>query len=136
MGGKDMQTIKFYTPLTVRCEPDSTLGENYGGEYIDMHEYVDIPSSEAVYYKDEILAAIEKMNLPDERDRGLMVYFHGDQAVAQKVYSAHPTVEEYEGELWGVMEVKLRGRLTEAETEVLTDFTEPADDPASPDDRR
>jgi len=122
MGGKDMQTIKFYTPLTVRCEPDSTLGENYGGEYIDMHEYVDIPSSEAVYYKDEILAAIEKMNLPDERDRGLMVYFHGDQAVAQKVYSAHPTVEEYEGELWGVMEVKLRGRLTEAETEVLTDF--------------
>ena len=131
-----MQTIKFYSPLTVRCEPSSTLGENYGGEYIDMHEYVDIPSSEAVYYKDEILAAIEKMNLPDERDRGLMVYFHGDQAVAQKVYSAHPTVEEYEGELWGVMEVKLRGRLTEAETEVLTDFTEPADDPASPDDRR
>ena len=87
-----------------------------------MHEYVDIPSSAAVYYKDEILAAIEKMNLPDERDRGLMVYFHGDQAVAQKVYSAHPTVEEYEGELWGVMEVKLRGRLTEAETKTLTDF--------------
>ena len=43
-----MQTIKFYSPLAVRCEPDSTLGENYGGEYVDMHEYVDIPSSKAV----------------------------------------------------------------------------------------
>lgn len=117
-----MQTIKFYSPLFVRCEPDSTLGENYGGEYIDMYEYVDIPSSEAVYYQEEVLAAIENAKLPDESDRGLMVYFHGDQAVAQKVYSAHPTVEEYEGELWGVMEVKLRGRLTEAETNILTDY--------------
>gem|GEM_PF-186768 len=99
-----------------------TAKELYGGEYVDMHEYVDIPSSEAVNYKDEILAAIERENLPDERDRGLMVYFHGVQAVAQKVYSAHPTVEEYEGELWGVMEVKLRGRLTEAETKILTDY--------------
>ena len=115
-----MKTIKFYSPLNVKCEPDSALGENYGGDFISMHEYVEIPSSVAVYYKDEILAAIRKRE--PASGRGLMEYLHGDQTVDRKVYSAYPTVEEYQGELWGVMEVGLRGRLTDAETKILTEY--------------
>lgn len=40
----------------------------------------ELTSSEAVYYMDEILQAIEKEKLPNEGDRGLMVYFDEDKA--------------------------------------------------------
>ena len=71
---------------------------------------------------DEILAAIEKEKLPSEGDRGLMVYFYDDQELSEKIYSLHPTVEEWNGKLWGVMVAEVYGELTEAETAKLLDF--------------
>jgi len=111
------QTLKFFSPLSITLYPS----HEYGGCGAD-----DLPEElsplEAVYYMDEILAAIEKEKLPSEDDRGLMVYFYDDQALSEKIYSLHPTVEEWNGKLWGVMIAEVYGELTEVETAKLLDF--------------
>ncbi len=89
-----MQTLKFFSPLFVKIYPSYEYGK-CGAD--DMLE--ELSPAEALYYMDEILQAIEKEKLPDEGQRGLMVYFDRDKVLAEKVYSAHPTVEEYNGEL-------------------------------------
>ncbi|RJQ40422.1 MAG: hypothetical protein C4550_03615 [Nitrospiraceae bacterium] len=114
---KDKQTIKFFSPLTIFTYPSYEYGE-CGTD--DLPE--ELSSSEAMCYRDEILAAIEKEKLPSEGDRGLMVYFNEDKSLAQKVYSLHPTVEEWNGELWGVMVAEVYSELTEVEAAMLTDF--------------
>lgn len=111
------QTVKFFSPLSITAYPSHEYGE-CGAD--DLPE--ELSPSEAVYYMDEILAAIEKEKLPSEGDRGLMVYFCDDQALSEKIYSLHPTVEEWNGKLWGVMVAEVYGKLTEAETAKLLDF--------------
>lgn len=111
------QTIKFFSPLSITVYPSHEYG---GCGADDLPE--ELTPSEAVYYMDEILAAIEKEKLPSEGDRGLMVYFYDDQELSEKVYSLHPTVEEWNGKLWGVMVAEAYGELTEAETAKLLDF--------------
>lgn len=111
------QTVKFFSPLSITTYPSHEYGECGAG---DLPE--ELSPSEAVYYMDEILSAIEKEKLPSEGDRGLMVYFYDDQALSEKIYSLHPTVEEWNGKLWGVMVAEVYGELTEAETDKLLDF--------------
>ena len=88
------QTLKFFSPLSITTYPSHEYGGCGTG---DLPE--ELSPSEAVYYMDEILAAIEKEKLPSEGDRGLMVYFYDDQELSQKIYSLHPTVEEWNGKL-------------------------------------
>ena len=111
------QTVKFFSPLSITTYPSHEYGECGAG---DLPE--ELSPSEAVYCMDEILSAIEKEKLPSEGDRGLMVYFYDDQALSEKIYSLHPTVEEWNGKLWGVMVAEVYGELTEAETDKLLDF--------------
>ena len=106
----EIQTIKFYSPLFVKTsEPHS-------------YDMCDLSSSDALQYIDEILTAIEKEKLPSEGRKGLMTYFDRDEALAKKVHSANPTVDEYKGELWGVMVTEVSGKLTESEIKTLTDY--------------
>jgi len=111
------QTVKFFSPLSITTYPSHEYGECGAG---DLPE--ELSPSEAVYYMDEILSAIEKEKLPSEGDRGLMVYFYDDQELSQKIYSFHPTVEEWNGKLWGVMVAEVYGELIEAETAKLLGF--------------
>ncbi|WP_283608510.1 hypothetical protein [Faecalispora anaeroviscerum] len=114
----EKQTVKFFSPLKITTYHPYEYG---GCSADDLPE--EIPSSEAVRYMDEILAAIEKEKLPNEGNRGLMVYFDKDKALVQKVYGLNPTVEEWNGELWGVMEAEVYGKLTKAETAELVEFS-------------
>lgn len=114
---REKQTIKFFSPLSITIDNPYEYDEYEGNDLTE-----EVSSSDAVSYMDEILAAIEKEKLPSEGDRGLMVYFYGDEALAEKIYSLHPTVEEWNGKLWGVMVAEVYGELTEAETTELTDF--------------
>ena len=43
-------------------------------------------------------------------------------ALAEKVSSLHPTIEEWDGELWGVMVAEVHGELTEAETDMMISY--------------
>ena len=62
----------------------------------------------------------EKEKLPDEGERGLAVYLNDD--LSQKVHSINPTVEEWNGELWGVTEVQTHGSLSAPELVELTEW--------------
>lgn len=81
---------------------------------------MDLTASEVLEYEDEILALIQKERLPSEGDRGLAVYLDDD--LSRKVYSINPSVEEWNGELWGVTEVQAHGELSPSELAELTDW--------------
>lgn len=74
----------------------------------------------ALEYEDAILDRIEKEKLPDEGERGLAVYL--DDNLSRKVHSINPSVEEWNGELWGVTEVQTHGTLSPSELAELTDW--------------
>lgn len=112
-----LHTLRFFSPLTITTYHPYEYG---GCDTDDPPE--ELSPSEAVRYIDEILAAIEKEKLPGEVGRGLMAYFHEDEALAKKIYRLHPTVEEWNGELWGVMVAEVYGELTKVETDMLTDY--------------
>lgn len=113
----DIRTVRFFSPLEMDhyrydCEKGvseypTRLDGFYGAEF----EYV-------------INAAIEKENDALDADRGLMKYYCENDSIGEKVISAFPTTEEFDNTLWGVMECKVRGALTKAETELLKDYFE------------
>ena len=83
----------------------------------------EITPAKAVAYEDEILAAIAKENRSFENDRGLAEYIYTD-ALKEKVHSIYPSVEVWNGELWGVMTAGVTDTLSEAETSELLSFIE------------
>lgn len=107
-----IQTLKLYMPLTV-----TTYERNEWGDLED--EPVELDNRTALAYEDHILAAILKERTPDEAERGLMEYYHGDDSVNQKVQSYVFTVEQVNGRLMGVAECRVKGELTDEELERL-----------------
>ena len=78
--------------------------------------------SDLVQYLEIIEEAIERERCEGEEARGLMHYFDESREVAAKVVSAHPKVADVDGELYGVLECKIREPLTEEEIKILKDF--------------
>ena len=78
--------------------------------------------SDLVQYLEIIEEAIEREKCEGEEARGLMHYFDESREVAAKVVSAHPKVADVDGELYGVLECKIREPLTEEEIKILKDF--------------
>ena len=101
--------VKFYCPLKVVWDMD----------YEDNEVY---PEDAADYY-DNIKQALAEDEMPEERDRGLMYWYHdqGD-GVDDKVYSARMDIEVYEGELVGVITAKIVGDLTDDEMRTFKDY--------------
>ena len=69
-------------------------------------------------YREDILSLIEREHLDTEGDRGLAVYLD-NVLLGRKVYGMKPTVEVWEGELWGVLEVQTHGKLSAGEMKEL-----------------
>lgn len=106
------QTLKLFMPLTADYyEPD---------EWGDMSEESELlDGREILAYEDSILASLLKERAPEEAERGLMLHYHEDDGVNRKVKSYVFTVEEREGQLWGVAECKVQGKLTPEELDRL-----------------
>ncbi|MFQ9704443.1 MAG: hypothetical protein ACLR0U_25355 [Enterocloster clostridioformis] len=79
-----------------------------------MNEPTYMGTDELCDYQDEILAAIERECLDEEGNRGLAVYLD-NELLKRKVFSMNPTVEKWDGRLWGVLEVQSYGALSDAE---------------------
>lgn len=113
--------LKLYSPLTAEHVGDDL---EYDGEMDEFGERT-MDGAELLYYADEIGEALAKETLPEEKDRGLMTYygFSGRlPTVDEKVLSAFPDVEVYDGRLWGVLKCTLKSPLTEAELDTLKEY--------------
>lgn len=109
----ELQTLRLFSPLFPHI-----YRKNEWGDYENEPE--DLDASKLLEYEDEILDRIEKEKLSSEGERGLAVYLDDD--LSQKVYSINPSVEEWNGELWGVTEVQTHGSLSPSELAELTEW--------------
>ena len=106
------QTLKLYMPLTADYyEPDQWGGMPEEGAPLDGRGLL--------AYEDHILASLLKEREPEEAERGMMRYYSKIDSVNEKVLSYVFTAEEREGQLWGLAECKVQGRLTPEELDTL-----------------
>lgn len=110
---KELTTLRLWNPLFPHIYPRNEWGDL-------ENDLVDLSARRVLEYEDEILDLIEREKLADEGERGLAVYLDDD--LSRKVYSIHPSVEEWNGELWGVTEVQTYGDLSPSELLELTDW--------------
>ena len=107
--------LKFYMPLTADFYPRDEWGDtSEEGEEWDGRTLLD--------YENQILGALVKERMPEEKERGLMHWYGKQDSVDSKVRSAVFTVEEKNGQLWGVAECQVVGRLAPAELDQLKDY--------------
>lgn len=110
-----LQTMKLYMPLTV-----TAYERNRWGDLED--EPIELDSGDVLKHQDNIVAAMLRERMPDETERGLMEYYHGEDSVNDKVQSLVFTAEKVGCELMGVAECRVRGELTPEELEKLKDY--------------
>lgn len=107
--------LKLYMPLTADFYPRDEWGDSSEeGERWDDRTLTE--------YEDQILGALVKNRMPEERERGLMHWYGEQDSLNAKVSSAEFTVEVRDGCLWGVAECQVVGELTSGELTRLKDF--------------
>ncbi len=110
-----LQSLKLYMPLII-----DSYERNRWGDLEDEPTAID--SRDAVYYEDSILAAMVRERMPEEKERGLMRWYHDEDSVNEKVRSAVFSVENIRGRLWGTVECEIKGELTPEEMEIFKNY--------------
>lgn len=109
-----LNEIRLCCPIEIYQHIEDYPRDNCILDNVDMAGYVD-----------DINAFIYENDLPAEHERGLMHWYHPegpDDEIAEKVYSAHCTVEVINGELTGVITAKIIGELSYESMERFTDY--------------
>lgn len=107
--------LKLYMPLNAEFYPRDEWGDSSEeGEQWDDRTLTE--------YEDQILSALVKNRMPEERERGLMYWYGEQDSLDAKVRSAEFTVEVRNRRLWGVAECRVVGELTSDELTSLKDF--------------
>ena len=109
-----LETLKLYMPLTA-----DLYERNEYGEFDDSSMLLE--GSELRGYEAQITAALVKNRMPEETERGIMHWYHETDSVNTKVRSITFAVEDRGGQLWGVAECRVTGKLTAEEMESLKD---------------
>ncbi len=110
-----LQNLNFYMPMTVNAERVDEWGD-----YIN-DEPERLTDLESIDYADIIRDAILKERMPEEAERGLMIYCDEDNSISAKVQSLRFDVDVRQGKLWGVAECELREPLNASEMSSLID---------------
>lgn len=116
MHKKELQTIRLWNPLFPK-----TYERDHDGHVANYP--TSLSASEIVSYQEKILAAIDQLKHPDEGERGLAIYLD-PEVLAEKVYSIHPSVEEWDNQLWGITEIQTHDSLDEEEYRYLVEMLE------------
>ncbi len=122
MNQPEYTELKLYSPLTGEFTRDQPFFEENFEEGYDYDEPEDMSAEELADYQDEIEERMEQEALPEEKERGLMEYYHGLPSVNEKVHSLRPTVENIDGTLYGVAVCQVKGELSPAELSALKDY--------------
>jgi len=110
-----MQTFKLYMPLTVN---EYTQHENG-----DWDEYpLKLNESTILSHYDKILTAILNQSMPEEKERGLMIYYDEDNGLKEKIHSLFFTVEKIGDRLMGVAECQIKRELNLNEIMLLKNW--------------
>ena len=111
-------TLKLYMPLTA----DLYRPDEYD-EYRDMDdEPTMLDGSDLRQYEGQIMAALKREQVPEEEERGIMHWYHENDAVDDKVRSVVFDLEERDGRLWGVADCRVQGELTSQELDTLKEY--------------
>ena len=110
-----LQNLNFYMPMTVNAE-----WVDEWGDYIN-DEPEKLTDQESIVYADAIRDAILKERMPEESERGLMIYSNKDDSISVKVQSLRFDVDVRQGKLWGVAKCELREPLNASEMSNLID---------------
>ena len=105
---KPLQTMRLISPLKIVTVPE---------DYDDYEEVIE--PEQAVSCCAVINRFMQDYTDESERDRGLMVYYHENSPVSEKIWSAVPSVEVIDGKLVGVLTCKIAEPLNELE---MTEF--------------
>ncbi len=111
---EELEEFRLFSPLKGTLYP---YDKDLGGVSDQPEE---ISPRELCQYEDKILERIGQEHLEEEGERGLAVYLD-NRLLKRKVFSMNPTVEMWNGELWGVLEVKSHGPLSPQEMSGLMD---------------
>lgn len=107
--------LKLYMPLTADFYPRDEWGDSSDeGEQWDDRTLTE--------YEDQILSALVKNRMPEERECGLMHWYGEPDSLDAKVRSAEFTVEVRNRRLWGVAECRVIGELSSKELADLKDY--------------
>ncbi|WP_270816157.1 hypothetical protein [Hungatella effluvii] len=107
----ELTTLRLFSPITAELYEKNEWG--------DMKwDAIHMNGRDICKYREDILSLIEREHLDTEGDRGLAVYLD-NVLLGRKVYGMKPTVEVWEGELWGVLEVQTHGKLSAGEMKEL-----------------
>ena len=97
----------FYCPLVGEVTDDEGFSSPVDGRFLKSYAWA-------------VENALEADTADDEMD--MAEFFDGDDGVKAKLVSAKWGVETYRGRLFGRIECSLKEELTDAETEILTDW--------------
>jgi len=107
--------MKLYMPLTA-----DLFERNEWGDLEEESTLLD--GRDLREYEGVILKALRSNSTPEESESGIMHWYGEDDSVNEKVKSVFFTVEERNGQLWGVAECRVQGKLTPEEYATLTDY--------------
>ena len=110
-----LETLKLYMPLVA-----DLYERNEYGEFDDSS--ILLEGSELRDYEAQITAALMKNRMPEETERGIMHWYHKADSVNTKVRSAVFTVDNRDGQLWGVAECRVAGKLSDMELRILKEY--------------
>ena len=107
--------LKLYMPLTADLYERDEWGDL-------ENEATEMEGRGLLRYETQITSALLKNQMPEEKERGIMHWYHDKDSVEQKVRSVVFAVEERDRQLWGVAECQITQDLTPEEMSKLKEY--------------